>query len=256
MTERDATQAFLDTLPEVRPGERFRFACHPDVVCFNACCGDLTLMLTPYDVLRLRRGLSQNSRDFIATHAEIGTAPDTGFPALRLRMLDAPGRPCPFVRQNGCSIYENRPGACRTYPIGRASRLTGDGGIAEQFFLVREPHCKGFAEDKEWDTPAWLSDQGLIAYNERNDRYVRLLARQKKTGGAIDARKATMVLMALFQVDNFQRFATDMKLFARLECDPARQEAVFVDEEAALDFAMDWVELVLFGDCPTLRKRD
>jgi hypothetical protein len=47
-----------------------------------------------------------------------------------------------------------------------------------------------------------------------------------------------------------------MKLFARLECDAPRQETVFADEEAALDFAMDWVELVLFGDCPTLRKRD
>ncbi len=26
-------------------------------------------------------------------------------------------------------------------------------------------------------------------------------------------------------------------------------------DEALLDFAFDWVELVLFGQCPTLRRR-
>ena len=45
-SEADATDAFLKSLPELAPGERFRFACHPEVPCFNACCSDLSLMLT------------------------------------------------------------------------------------------------------------------------------------------------------------------------------------------------------------------
>ena len=33
------------------------FACHPKVPCFNECCRELDLALSPYDVLRLRRAL-------------------------------------------------------------------------------------------------------------------------------------------------------------------------------------------------------
>ncbi len=258
MSENDASQAFLESLPEVKPGERFQFACHPEVKCFNACCADLNLMLTPYDVLRLRQGLARfgqpmSSRDFMTAHAHVGQAPDTGFPALALVMAEGAGKPCPFVRHDGCSVYAHRPGACRTYPIGRASKLGQDGGIVEQFFLVKERHCVGFLEDRHWDLDAWLSDQGLAAYNAWNDRYVRLLARQKKTGRAIDNRRATMVLMALYQLDSFQGFVKDMNLFRRLDVSEERQAAVLADEEAALDFALQWVELVLLGDCEGLR---
>ncbi|EPR37496.1 protein of unknown function UPF0153 [Desulfovibrio sp. X2] len=255
MAQDDATQAFLDSLPEVKPGESFRFACHPGVKCFNACCGDLTLMLTPFDVMRLRRNLALSSREFLASLADVSVAPDTGFPLLRLRMTDAPGKPCPFVRREGCSVYPDRPGACRTYPIGRASRLDAEGGIIEQFFLVREPHCKGFDEDKDWTPGEWLSDQGLKIYNAANDRYVRLLARQKKSGAAIDHKKATMVLMALYQLDNFRSFVKDMGLFKRLDVDAERQEKVLAEDEAALDFALDWVELALFGDAEGLSRK-
>ena len=35
--------------------EAFRFACGPEVACFNDCCRDLFQALTPYDALRLKR---------------------------------------------------------------------------------------------------------------------------------------------------------------------------------------------------------
>ncbi|WP_029898713.1 YkgJ family cysteine cluster protein [Desulfohalovibrio reitneri] len=252
----DDSQAFLDSLPEVKPGETFRFACHPDVPCFNACCGDLTLMLTPYDALRLRRELNEGSKEFIQGRAEVSTAPDTGFPTLRLKMMDGEGKPCPFVSKEGCKVYLNRPSACRGYPVGRASKLGGEDEIIEQFFLVQEPHCRGFEQDVEWTPETWVADQGLEDYNASNDRYVKLLARQKRAGAAIDGRKATMALMALYQLDNFQRFIRDMNIFSRLDVDEERQQAILDDEEAALEFAMDWVELVLFNECENLRKID
>jgi hypothetical protein len=254
MEPKDQTQAFLASLPELKTGEQFRFACHPDVDCFNACCGDLTLMLTPYDALRLRKNLDLSSRDFITERAEVLAAPDTGVPTLRLNMQVGPKRPCPFVTRQGCSVYPDRPAACRTYPLGRATRLGQDGELIEQFFVVREDHCHGFAEDTDWTSATWLTDQGLEAYNAANDKLVKLLGRIKAKGRPLDQRQASMALLALYQPDRFQEFIRDMRLFERLEVTPERQAAIMADEEAALDFALDWLELVFFGHSDNLKK--
>lgn len=255
MNEHDATQRFLDSLPEIAPDREFAFACHPDVPCFNACCGDLNLMLTPYDVLRLRRILDEPSNAFIQNRVDAALAPDTGLPLFRLRMCDDKRRSCPFVRAEGCSVYQDRPAACRTYPLGRATRPGPDGRVRERFFLVREPHCKGFAETRTWTPAAWLRDQGLEPYNEHNDRYMRLLARIKDSGRPVDPRRANMAALALFQLDNFARFMQDTGLLDRLELDANRADRILADEEDRLAFAVDWLELVLFGESPTLRPR-
>lgn len=75
----DASRELLDSLPELKPGETFCFDCNPDVPCFNRCCAELTLPLTPYDVLRLRRNLGLGS-EFLATFTTLRSFPDTGFP--------------------------------------------------------------------------------------------------------------------------------------------------------------------------------
>ncbi len=254
--DQDQTQRFLDSLPEIEPGRTFTFACHPGVRCFNACCGDLTLMLTPFDVLRLRRALGQSSREFIHNRCHVDAAPDTGLPLLRLRMRqDIPGKPCPFVSAQGCTVYQDRPGACRTYPLGRATRPDGTGGVTERFFLVREDHCKGFDEDRQWTTDQWLADQGLEPYNASNDRMMALMARVKERGAPVNANQANMALLALYQLDSFADFMAGTGLLDRLDVDQARREAVEADEEARLDLALDFMETVLFGSSPNLRPK-
>ena len=179
--EKDASREFMENLPELEPGQTFCFACHPEVPCFNRCCAELTLPLTPYDVLRLRRHMNDMpSEAFLNDFTRMRTFPDTGFPLPLLRMLEGPGEPCPFVTPGGCSVYENRPGACRFYPLGRGTKM-GHEGVDERFFLVREPHCHGFDEGKEWTAQTWLASQELDAYNAANDRYMRLIAMVKAT---------------------------------------------------------------------------
>lgn len=251
----DATQAFLESLPEIGIRETFRFACHPEVPCFNACCGDLTLTITPYDALRLRLALGEDSRAFITNRGTLVVAPDTGFPLLQLKMMPGAGKPCPFVTAKGCSVYEHRPAACRTYPLGRATRLTTSGEIEQQFFLVREAHCRGFEEERDWTPETWLADQGLEAYNRSNDRLTDIMGRQKKAGRPIANRHTNMAFLALYQPDSFRKFIEDMQVFARLDLDEERKRAILKDEEETLRFAMDWLELVLFGDCANLRRK-
>jgi Fe-S-cluster containining protein len=254
--DRDDTQAFLDSLPELRPGESFQFACNPSVPCFNACCGDLNLMLTPYDALRLRRSLRLGGNEFARLYARLSLSPDTGFPMLSLNMLtDKPRKPCPFVAASGCQVYANRPGACRTYPLGRATRLDDAGQVAEQYFVVREPHCRGFEETTPWRSDTWLADQGLAEYYRYNDRYMRLMALARDHGVRLHSKQANMVVLAQYTPDAFQDFIVRMKLFDHLEMDASRQEPILADEEACLEFGLDWLELLLFGTSPTLARR-
>jgi hypothetical protein len=253
--EHDETQEFLDSLPELTEGDTFCFDCHPGVACFNACCSELNLMLTPYDVLRIRRGLGMSSRAFLKNHAELHVQPDTGLPMFRLLMDKTCANACPFVSPEGCAVYPDRPGACRTYPLGRASQPGHNGEAQERFFIVREDHCKGFQQGTVRTSDEWLEDQGLEEYNRLNDRYMRILSKQRKTGAPAQSKKANMAVLALYQLDSFRDFIRDMGVLDRLELDPERKERIMEDEAERLEFAFDWLELILFGESPNLEPR-
>ena len=251
----DASAAFLDSLPELKEGQSFLFACNEHVPCFNRCCADLTMPLAPYDVLRLRRNLDIGSDSFIKQFTTVQLYPDTGFPLPLLKMLDGPDALCPFVTPAGCSVYEDRSAACRTYPLGRGTKPGPDGTVYERFFLVREDHCHGFDVGRQWTAPEWIADQGLTPYNRSNDRYMWLIAKVKASGQPISERMATMCLLAFFQLDRFKNFMESMCLLDRVDISDERRVHVLEDEEARLDFAFDWIELVLFGSAAELKRK-
>ena len=275
----DNSQNFLDSLPELKPGDKFAFACHPQVSCFNACCSDLTMPLTPYDVLRLRRALSESgqsqpqaqsshpmsSESFITTHARVSQYEHSGFPILYLKMRDNLYKTCPFVTDQGCGVYLDRSSACRTYPMGRATKDDENGDTVERFFIVREAHCKGFDESRDWTAGEWFSDQGLQVYNDFNDRYMKLMARflgSVGKGQILSPKHVTLCLLALYELDRFGDFIRQVGgtgLLSRLSftgLDEAERQTleaeILSDEQARLAFGLDWVELVLFGDNPRI----
>ena len=36
---------------------RFKFKCHKDVKCFTKCCRGINIILTPYDIIRMKNRL-------------------------------------------------------------------------------------------------------------------------------------------------------------------------------------------------------
>lgn len=251
----DETKEFLASLPELEEGKTYHFKCYPGIECFNACCSDLSMVLTPYDILRMRRALKLGSIDFLRVYTDLHRAEDTHFPVFTFRMTDNEARSCAFVTDKGCSIYEDRPGACRMYPLGRATRPDGKGGVSEQFFVVQEPHCKGFLEKDEWTGEEWKKDQGFEAYTTSNDRYMNILARINQTGSPVPEKMSHMATLAFYKLDEFQRFIKKMRVFDRFEVDEQRQKAILSDEEATLEFAMDWIEMMLFQSTPNLQQK-
>ena len=254
----DASRELLESLPELPNGKTFCFDCNPEVPCFNRCCAELTLPLTPYDVLRLCRHLGMGSEAFLGTFATMRSFPDTGFPLPMLRMLDGPDELCPFVTPAGCAVYDDRPGACRFYPLGRGTKIASE-GVAERFFVVREDHCRGFDTGTERTAAQWLAQQELQPFNASNDKYMRLMSLVRATGSPLEPRMATMCVLALFQMDKFRQFLTAMRVCDRLDLSAERRQAAMEDslhgDEALLDFGLDWMELIIFGQSQGLAPK-
>jgi len=99
--------------------DRFTFQCGRDLDCFTKCCRDVSILLTPYDVLRMKRALRIDSSEFLERYTFVMQSKDRKVPAIFLRM-NADGQICPFVSDKGCSVYGHRPWACRMYPLGMA----------------------------------------------------------------------------------------------------------------------------------------
>ena len=158
-----------DNFTRIGREESFRFACHPGIACFTECCRELDLALTPYDVLRLRKRLSMDSAAFMERYVIIEQNPDLILPQCYLTMVDDGWASCVFVSPAGCTVYPDRPSACRAYPVGRGAALSADGTVQETFVLVREEHCRGFAESEVHNPNEYFSDQGLHDYNRFND---------------------------------------------------------------------------------------
>lgn len=234
----------LNLLPEhVRPlrdDERFRFRCHPGVECFTECCRELELALTPYDVLRLAKGLGLTAADFLERYALVEQQEEAPFPQVFLAMIDDGRASCPFVGAAGCTVYADRPAACRTYPLGRGASLRADGSVAILHVLLSEPHCHGFAAPEEQDVAAWTADQGLAPYFRMNDLLLRLVQHEKiKAGWRPSASQCQQYCTTLYDLD---RFRSDLPATT-----PAR-ETLLHDDEALLSHAIQHLMRELYGD--------
>ena len=230
-------------------GSTFRFQCHKGIACFTKCCADLKLALTPYDILRIKNRLKLSSDAFLEHYTSTSLDPKMRFPRVFLKMEERENRPCPFVTAEGCNIYEDRPGACRIYPIGRASLMAGqERSVREKFFLVQEEHCLGFQEDKEWTIEEWMTGEGLDDYNAMNDKWLEILTSPLSLGTGKDAkRKLQMFFMASYNLDRFRTFVFESAFFRLFEVDSDLKDALAADDVMLLHFAMDWLKFSLFG---------
>lgn len=226
----------------------FSFACHPGVPCFTECCSDLNLALTPYDVLRLKNRLRISSGQFLDRYTTEEVKHNCGLPVLMFKMKDDSKRSCPLLRPEGCTVYEDRPGACRLYPVARAAKYV-DGRVNERHFLVREQHCLGFQEKKEWGAQEWMEDQGLDVYNEMNTLWMAINQGRGEwsTPPPITAEKLKMYFMACYNLDTFGKFVFESRLLRMFHIDKRTVSRIQADETELLKFGFQWLSFAIFG---------
>ncbi|MFC1629599.1 YkgJ family cysteine cluster protein [Gemmatimonadota bacterium] len=237
--------------------DSFQFGCHPGVSCFNSCCGDVNIFLSPYDVLRMKKRLGMSSMEFLKQYTLLPIQKDITTPVVLLRMNDDENKSCPFLKDSGCGIYSDRPWPCRMYPIGLAvSKDTPDGWSGERFyFLLKEEECRGFEESKEWTVREWLADQGVEEYDAWGEAYKELtLNKYFEEGNTLTPEKMEMFYTASYDLDKFREFVFESSLLDKFEIDEDFAEEMRIDDEALLRFGFLWLQFSLFGE-QTVRVR-
>jgi len=237
-------------------GETFKFRCYKGIDCFTRCCADLNLILTPYDILRIKNRLGVSSADFLDQYVDQVTDSQSGFPMVKLRMNQDANKSCPFVSADGCTIYEDRPGACRIYPLGRASTKPDARAKAlEKYFLVVEDHCLGFQEEKEWTVDEWMRHEGIHEYNAMNDQWMEIITSRKSLGAEKDHhQKMQMFFMASYNLDRFRDFVFKSSFFELFDVDRDTRQDLASSDAALMQFAFKWLKFSLFGDQTMLVK--
>jgi len=235
-------------LTPISPQDTFRFSCSPAVPCFNECCRDLNQFLTPYDILRLKNHFGLSSGKFLARYTSLHTGPESGLPIVTLRPKENDDRLCPFISPNGCTVYENRPSSCRTYPLVRAlarSRQTGE--ITEQFMVLQEPHCRGFIQSGNRTVKQWMDGQEIAIYNAVNDQLMEIISlKNQRMPGPLDLKSRQRFYTALYDLDNFRSQIKKSRLLEDFDVDAANIDKAMADEVALLELGMKWVKKVLF----------
>ena len=63
-------------LKPITPEGIFSFACHPGVSCFNKCCHEIDVILTPVDILEMKSALNIRSDEFLKKYTTLQTLKD------------------------------------------------------------------------------------------------------------------------------------------------------------------------------------
>jgi len=224
---------------------RFRFRCHPGVPCFTECCGKTTIILTPYDILRLKNRLNLKAADFLAKYTRMEFHDKSGLPMVIMDMPRFENR-CPFVRPvTGCTVYSDRPATCRYYPIGQGTLITEE-GLDEFYFYVREEHCRGYEEDAEWTVATWRADQGVEKYDEMNREWKTMMLRRRADGGPVtDDRGNRLFAMVLYDLDQFRNFVFKSRFLQIFQVEEEVLEKIWDDDEDLLKFGYRYVRMAL-----------
>jgi len=249
----DLEQEILNEAPRLAATSRFRFSCHPGISCFNVCCRDVNIVLSPYDVLRLRRRLGLGSQEFLAEFTILPFGEKQRLPIPLLKMGSDEQKRCPFVGEQGCTVYEDRPWPCRAYPIGEASSGSPSRPGEQFYFLVAEEHCHGHAETNEWTVGTWLENQGVAPYQAFGELLKEVTLHPRLAQGMeLGPKQMEMYFMATYELDRFRRFIFESRFLECYEVAQAYADRLREDDEELLRFGLNWLRFVLFGE-PTMR---
>jgi Fe-S-cluster containining protein len=238
--------------------DEFQFSCHPGISCFNECCRNIDIQLLPYDIIRLKNRKETTSYDFVARYTLPFQMDHHGMPGLKLRTR--PGtRECVFLSEEGCTVYEDRPTACRYYALGGMGVRKKDSlTVEDMYFVVREPHCKGHDEPKTQTVSEYRKEQGVDKYDVMNREWRDIILKKRSSGptvGAPSGRSLQLYDMCSYDMDKFREFIQTPGFTGIFDADAIGMDKLLEDEEALLAFAMRFLKQVLFGEV-TIPQRE
>lgn len=244
----------VNELPEhfqsISAEQEFSFACHPGVPCFTECCRELDLALSPYDVLRLKKAVGLTSNQFLEQYVLVEWQEDQVLPTCYLTMVDDGRASCVFVNQHGCSVYADRPGSCRAYPVGRGVTRNEGGALTESLVLLQEPHCRGFAEPCPQTARTYLQEQELDLYNQFNDALLPLYQHRSIRDKTFRPTRYQFdqYMLALYDLDQFRKEMVNGRIALQRPLTSRQLKGLAGDDEELLLLGIEWLLQEWFGE--------
>jgi Fe-S-cluster containining protein len=249
MPEANPTQeAILREYPRLGLDDKLQFRCDKGLDCFTHCCRDVSIVLTPYDVLRMKKVLRMDSSEFLDKYTLIFHTEKQKLPIVILKM-NFDDKRCPFVTEQGCSVYDHRPWACRMYPLGLAEPKNPNPVEHGFYFVIREDLCHGHGKETPCSLRDYTRGQGLEAFEMMGASFRQVMLNEFwQKNEPLSDEKAQMYVTAAYDLDRFRRFVFETRFLEFFDVEEARVEALRADDEELLDFAMQWLRFSLFGE--------
>jgi Fe-S-cluster containining protein len=228
-----------------------QFSCHKGIACWNACCSNIDISLTPYDIIRLKRRLGITSTELLKEYTVPYEMEKDGIAGVKFRPVEN-GTACRFMRPEGCAVYEDRPTACRYYPVALLSmRKQDEYTDTESYAIVKEAHCKGHEVDRRVTIADYRQEQGVVEYDELARGWRQLVLKKKSAGpsvGAPSLKSRQLFFMACYDIDTFHDFV-ESEAFGKLFKLGADEKAMLMaDDVELMQFAFRFLKQVLFGE--------
>jgi hypothetical protein len=242
-------EEILKEYPRLERDAEFAFGCHAGVPCFNACCADVNIFLTPYDIVRLKKRLGITSDEFLKQYTIMPFDKNLPYPVVMFRMNEDEKKSCQLVGDKGCTVYEDRPWACRMYPLGLASPSETEEPDAKDFyFLMRDPICEGFKESAKWTVDQWMLDQGVDEYDAMGREFKDITLHSYFKTRGLTTQQVEMFFMACYNIDKFRDFVFGSSLLRKFDLEKTVVDQIKNDDIALLRFGFRWINFAIFGD--------
>ncbi|MBM9535880.1 YkgJ family cysteine cluster protein [Desulfobulbus alkaliphilus] len=227
----------------------FTFHCHSEVPCFQTCCRDVDMLLFPYDIVRLKQCRQMHSSDFLKKHTRLCEGSHPFFPGLKLLLAEEDDHPCPFLGVDGCTVYQHRPSACRTYPLERGVEQTGEGSpLRIHYFMTRHPYCLGHEQKHTYTIKQWEREQGLDEYNYYNDLWAEVDAFFSTNPWAGEGKAGPyqqLAFMVCYNIDSFRVYVEQNRLVQQFDFSKDERRRISRDDAHLLRFGFQWIMHVL-----------
>ena len=235
----------------VEGAHSLQFSCHKGIGCWNACCSNIDISLTPYDILRLKTRLELSSAEFLTKYTVPYEMEKDDIAGVKFRPVEG-GTACQFMRPEGCSVYEDRPTACRYYPVALVSMRKQDEYVdRDSYAIVKEDHCKGHAEPRRLSIDDYRQEQGVVDYDELARGWRQLVLKKKSTGptvGKPSLKSRQLFFMACYNLDQFRAFVASDSFGQLFALPLAEREKVVGDDVELMLFGFRFLRQVLFGE--------
>ncbi len=191
-------------------------------------------------------------------HTRLVSGDNPYFPAVMLALTDEGKGECPFLGESGCSVYDNRPTDCRTYPLERAvDRSPDKRGPREYYFLTQHDYCRGHDEIDEFTAPKYIRDQRLDVFNTYNDLWTEIDSLFRKNpwkGEGAGGPGQQMAFMVCYNIDGFRRLSSERNLLEQFKVPRDQRRAIDKYDEELLKFGFEWLKLFFTGKSSLIRK--